>query len=202
MASEYDPLLATVDDPLAVDDLEEVRERFEAASQPYLSQPWSWWLWSLVLPTAALSTDRLLARYGPLAVLSLWSLAVIVGGAFEATQIRRNREGSVPSLLARWVLRLQANLSLVALVLSIALLLTGQGRLLPGVWLLLLGHSFYGTGGLAFPALRAAGLLYQAGGLLSLGFHRYGLVIFAVVTFLANAWLGYAIFRRRRPGTR
>lgn len=199
MRSEYDPLRQTLDDPLAEDGLELVRDHFEAASRPYLSQPWSWLAWSLILPAAALSTSKVLDVAGGLGVLVLWSVAVIIGGFIEATQILRSRrQGRVESSsLAAWVLRAQGNLSLVAVVISSALLLQGQAWLLPGIWLLLLGHSLFSLGGLAAGALRAAGLIYQGGGILAIWPHGASLTIFAVATLLGNLWVAWSIWRAR-----
>lgn len=197
MASEYDPIRQTIDDPLAEDGLERVRELFEEASRPYLSQPWSWLAWGLILPLTALMTPWILGATGGLGVVFLWSAAVLVGGVFEAFHIlrARRRGGVVSSSLANWVLRAQGNLSLVAVLVSVALLLQGQAWLLPGIWLLLLGHSLFSLGGLAFGALRAGGLVYQVGGLLAIWPHGQGLGIFAVATFVGNLWIAWSIWR-------
>lgn len=197
MPSEYDPLRRTTDDPLAEDSLERVREFFTDAGRPYVSRPWSWLAWSLILPTAALATPTVLEHSRELGVLVLWSLAVLLGGATEIWQILGQRHpGRVEaSSLAAWVLRVQGNLSLVALVVSLALLLRGEAWLLPGLWLLLLGHSLYSLGGLAAPSLRSAGLIYQAGGLLAVWPHGQGLVVFALATGLANLWIAWSIWR-------
>lgn len=197
MPSEYDPIRQTVDDPLAEDGLERVRELFEEASRPYLSQPWSWLCWSLILPLAALATPRVLSATGGLGVLLMWSGAVLVGGTIEAIFIlrARRRAGAVFSSVANWVLRAQGNLSLVAVFVSVALILQGLSWLLPGIWLLLLGHSFFGVGGLASPGLRTSGLVYQVGGVLALWPHGQSLVVFAAATFLGNLWLAWSIGR-------
>ena len=197
MASEYDPIRQTVDDPLAEDGLEQAKDLFEEASRPFLSQPWSWMAWSVVLPLTAVATPRVLAATGGLGVMLLWSVAVLVGGAIEAFQILRGRrQGDArSSSLARWVLRAQGNLSLVAVVVSIALLFQGMAWLLPGVWLLLLGHSLFSFGGLAAGALRTGGLIYQVGGLLAIWPHGQGLAIFAVATLVGNLWIAGSIWR-------
>ena len=195
--SEYDPIRQTIDDPLAEDGLERARELFEEASRPYLSQPWSWLAWSLILPSTALATPWILGTTGGLGVMFLWSVAVLVGGAIEAFHIlrARRRGGVVSSSLASWVLRAQGNLSLVAVLVSVALLMQGLAWLLPGIWLLLLGHSLFSLGGLASGALRAGGLIYQVGGLLAIWPHGQALGIFAVATFLGNLWIAWSISR-------
>ena len=199
MPSEYDPLTKTLDDPLAEDGLEVVRDHFEEASRPFLSQPWSWLAWGLILPSAALATPEVLRPAGGLGVLVLWSVAVLIGGAIEASQILRGRRRgrAEASSLAAWVLRAQGNLSLVAVLISLALLLQDLPWLLPGLWLLLLGHSLFSLGGLASGALRTAGLIYQAGGILAIWPHGEGLTIFAVATLLGNLWVAGSIWRAR-----
>ena len=193
---EYDPLLGAP--PSEQDDLDRARDLFAAAGRPFLASPWPWVAWALLLPAAALSTSGVLAAAGPGGVLALWSAAILAGGAVELLGIRRGRRrhGSTP--LAGWVLHVQGNLSLVALLLSLALLWHDLGSLVPGLWLLVLGHSFFQLGGLAFPPFRAYGLLYQAGGVAALwpaGVDPY--VAFAVTTALANAWLALAVHRAR-----
>ena len=204
MPSEYDPLRQTLDDPLAEDRLELVQDHFEEASRPYLSQPWSWLAWALILPSAALATPEVLAIAGGPGVLLLWSLAVILGGLIEAWQILRGRGRgrAESSSLANWVLRAQGNLSLVAVVVSAVLLLHEMAWLLPGVWLLLLGHSLFTLGGLAAGALRTAGLVYQAGGLLAIWPHGRSLAVFALATLLGNLWVAWSIRRRAGSGNR
>lgn len=198
MPSEYDPLRSSIDDPLAENDLERVEKYFQAASRPYLSQPWSWLSWAAILPSAALATPRIHRDTGAVGVLLLWSIAVIVGGLFEAFQIARARRGgTVTSTLAGWVLRAQGNLSLVAVLLSIVLVWRDQTWLLPGLWLLLLGHSLFTLGGLAARALRTGGLLYQLGGVLAIWPHGQGGLIFAAATLVANLWIAASIWRGR-----
>jgi hypothetical protein len=198
MSSEYDPVRTTIDDPLAEDDLERVRDHFEAASRPYLSQPWSWLAWSLILPAAALVTPAVLQSTGGLGTLLLWTAAVLVGGLIEAVLIlRARRRRAASSTLAAWVLRAQGNLSVVALLLSIAVVWQDLAWLLPGLWLLLLGHSLYSLGGLASPALRVGGLVYQVGGALAVWPHGRGLTLFAAATFLGNLWVAWSIWRAR-----
>lgn len=199
MPSEYDPLTKTLDDPLAEDGLEVVRDHFEEASRPFLSQPWSWLAWALILPSAALATPEVMRLAGGLGILALWSVAVLIGGAIEGVQILRGRRRSraESSSLAAWVLRAQGNLSLVAVFVSLALLLQNLPWLLPGLWLLMLGHSLFSLGGLASPALRTAGLIYQAGGVLAIWPHGEALTIFAVATFVGNLWVAGSIWRAR-----
>lgn len=107
--------------------------------------------------------------------------------------------GGGTSTLARWALRGQGNLSLVGMALTLAILVGApqQAALLPGLWLLLLGHSFYTLGGISFPLLRTSGILYQAGGLLALWPGLGALEVFAATTFVANAWTAVALWRRR-----
>ncbi len=199
MPSAYDPLFGGGGG--AEDDaLDRVREAFEEAGRPYLSSPWSWLAWAVALPVAALSTPRALAAAGPAGALLLWSVTILFAGAIEVALLgfgrsRRSRAGS----LSGWGLRVQGNLSLVALVLSVALVFRapGLGDLLPGLWLLLVGHSFYVLGGLAFRPLRTCGLAYQLGGVAALWPGIDGLQAFALVTGAANLWLAWAVRRRR-----
>lgn len=191
--SEYDPLLADQDS----DDLALVEELFARASGPYVSSPSTWLSWALLLPAAALLTTPVLEGSGPVAATLLWGGAILVGGAVEISGIWRGRTGRGSTPLASWVMRAQANLSAVGFLLSVGLLAAGLGGLLPGLWLLLLGHSFYTLGGLAFPPFRATGLLYQAGGavaLLPLGADP--LQVFASVAAAGNLWLAWSVWRR------
>jgi hypothetical protein len=143
-----------------------------------------------------LATPEIHDATGGVGVLLLWSIAVIAGGVFEAVQIARaRRRGEQSSSLAGWVLRAQGNLSLIAVLLSIVLIWRQQAWLLPGLWLLLLGHSLFSLGGLASKALRIGGLLYQLGGLLAIWPHGRGGVIFAAATLVANLWIAVSIWR-------
>ena len=197
MSSEYDPLGRSRDSVAVDDDLESVRDRFERAGRPYLSSPWSWLAWALILPATALVTPVVLDRFGRFAVLLLWSVAVLVGGAVEMSQIMRGRTRQGPSTpLAAWVLRIQGNLSLVGLALSVLLVARGLTWALPGLWLLILGHSFYVVGGLSFSPLRTSGLIYQAGGLLALWPGGSPLAVFAATVFVGNLWTAWGIWRR------
>lgn len=203
-ASEYDPLFtagepeASGSDPAADTDLERVRDRFAAAGGPYLRSPLPWIGWALLLPGAALATPGVLAARGGAAVLALWSAAILVGGAVEAAGYIAGRKRQPASPLARWVLRVQGNTSLIAVALSALLVWLGDAAVLPGLWLLLLGHSFYLLGGLAFDAFRVYGLIYQGAGLLALWPGAPALPIFAAATFAGNLWMAAAVWWRRR----
>lgn len=205
--SEYDPFFGADED--AEDDLAPVRERFRAASRSFLASPWSWLAWSLLLPAAALATPVAARRAGPAGVLFTWSAAILAGGAVEGALILRagRRAGAARARtpIAAWALRTQGNLSLVGLALSALLLLTNQAWALPGLWLLLLGHSFYVLGGLASPALRTCGLIFQAGGFLALaaffwpGIGGPGpLGVFAGASFLGCLWMTLRVWREGR----
>lgn len=198
MPSEYDPIRPDPGEGGQDKSLEVVRRHFETASGPYLARPWSWLAWSVILPTAALLTPRFLATWEWLGVLFLWSSAILLGGVIEAFQIMKGRREEGTTALAAWVLRAQGNLSLVALLLSVVALWQGLAWTLPGLWLLLLGHSLYTLGGLASGGMRAAGRLYQIGGLLALLPHGQGLVCFAAATFLGNLWIALSIWRREK----
>jgi hypothetical protein len=94
---------------------------------------------------------------------------------------------------------LQSNLSLVAVALSAVLLTLEAARFLPGLWLLLLGHSLFALGGLAFRPQRAAGVVYQLGGVASFVPGVPPLWAFAVATALGNLWIAGALARRGPP---
>lgn len=195
MPSEYDALFTpsrTVED-----DLEPVRDRFRAASRPFLRSPWSWLAWAIVLPAAALATPLALRAGGFAFGLFLWSGAILLGGAVELVALFRSGGATRSTPLASWVLRLQGNLSLVAVALSVFLLWQDLAGALPGLWLLLLGHSFYMLGGLAFPPFRTSGLIYQLGGAAALWPTLDPLPVFAVTAFLGNLWMAVAVWRSR-----
>lgn len=195
MSSEYDPLFARE----GGEDLAQAQELFGRASAAYLSFPWSWVAWALLLPGAALATPAALEESGGAGVLALWSGAILVGGIVEGTGIWRGRGRHGATSLGGWVLRSQGNLSLVALLLSVALVVVGQSQLLPGLWLLLLGHNFYGLGGLAFPPLRVYGIWYQVFGALALfPWFAEPLRLFAAATFVGNLWVAWAVGRASR----
>jgi hypothetical protein len=195
--SEYDPLFTAA--PTGGGDLLAVRELFARASGPYLRFPWSWLSWAVILPAAALLTPRLQTARGPAGVLFGWSLAILVGGAVEIVAIRRAAGGARSTPLASWALRLQGNMSLVALALSVLLIWQDEAWMLPGLWLLLLGHSFYALGGLTFSGFRVYGLLFELGGALALWPHGAPLAAFAVTAAAGNLWMAYAVWRRA-PG--
>ena len=196
MPSEYDPVFGRPGDERAGGDLESVQAVFERAAAPYLSSPLPWVVWGIALPGAALATRWALDAWGARGVLLLWSLTILAAGAIEAAAYARRRRRAEASTLARWALRAQANLSLTGALVSIALLLAGQGRLLPALWLLLLGHSLYGLGGLASPPLRRCGLIYQLGGLAALLLAGREDLVFAAATAAGNLQVALALWRR------
>jgi hypothetical protein len=203
MPSEYEPLFTSsrrAGDP--EDDLEAVREYFRTASRPFLRTPWSWFSWAVLLPVAALATPVALRAVGFAGVLFTWSAVILLGGGVEIFAIRRagggvgGIGGSTP--LAAWVLRVQGNLSLVAVALSALLVWQDVAWALPGIWLLLLGHSFYMLGGLSFEPFRTYGILYQIGGLAALWPGGAPLAVFAAATAAGNLWMGYSVWRGLR----
>ena len=196
--SEYDPLLSA--EASAGDDLERARDLFAAASRPFLVSPWPWLGWALLLPAAALATAPVVDSLGALGGLGLWSITILLGGAVELTGIRRGRRRHGRTPLGGWAMSIQGNLSLVAIAFSLALLWADLGKMLPGVWLLLLGHSFFLMGSLAFPPFRAYGLIYQLGGALALWPSGVDpLVVLAVATAAGNLWMAWAVWRAGRP---
>jgi hypothetical protein len=204
MASEYDPFLAPARARFESSNLELARGLFAEASSPYLSSPLPWAAWAVILPVTALATPLAAGRFDWAGVLLLWSFAILLGGAFELTAIRRTaavpgtaRE-TVSTPLASWAFGVQGNLSLVAISLSFLLLWVDQAWALPGLWLLLLGHSFVTLGGLSFPPLRQAGLIYQIGGVAALWPRGAPLLVLAVTTCAANLWMALALRRRQR----
>ncbi|MFL6192636.1 MAG: hypothetical protein ACJ75H_00585 [Thermoanaerobaculia bacterium] len=130
-------------------------------------------------------------------MLFLWSVTILLGGAFEILAIRRSGSVTAGGTLAAWVLRLQGNLSFVALALSALLVWQDLAWALPGLWLLLLGHSFYMLGGLAFEPFRACGLIYQLGGVAALWPDGSPLLAFALATAAGNLWMGVGVWRER-----
>ena len=127
---------------------------------------------------------------------------ILLGGMVEIVGIRRHGKEQTGSTLAAWVLRLQGNLSFVAIALSALLVWQDLAWVLPGLWLLLLGHSFYMLGGLAFPPFRTCGLLYQLGGLVALWPDGNPLLAFAAATAVGNLWMGIGILRESGRATR
>lgn len=192
--SVYDPLLPEPD-AHSEGDLERVRAEFRSAGRPFLGSVATWLAWAVLLPAAALVTSRLPAdAYA--AVLLTWSVAVLLGGAVEGTAIFRRAQRHAPTPLGSWVLRSQGNLSLVGIALSALLIWQELAWALPGVWLLVLGHSLFTFGGLALPALRVAGALYQVGGALALLPLGASLETFAATTAAANLWVAWSVWRR------
>jgi hypothetical protein len=197
MTSEYDPFLAPSRPRFESSNLELARRLFADASGPYLASPLPWMAWACILPATALLTPIAAGRSSWVGVLLLWSFAILIGGAFELGAIRRVAAETVSSPLASWAFGVQGNLSLVSIALSFFLLWIDQAWALPGLWLLLLGHSFVTLGGLAFPPLRQAGLLYQIGGVAALWPRGAPLVVLAVTACGANLWMALAVSRRR-----
>jgi hypothetical protein len=199
--SEYDPLFgASSDDEDAPGgrDLAVVRRAFGAASRPYLSSPWVWLAWAALLPAAALATAPVADRYGAPGVLLLWSFTILAGGLVELAGMRRRGAFRKPSGLARWALRGQGNLSLVGVVLSGLLLWIGYPSALAGLWLLLLGHSFFLLGGLSSRPMRTAGLIFQVGGAAALWPGLPALPVFAAATAAGCLWLAVGQWLERR----
>jgi hypothetical protein len=200
MPSEYDPLRPR--QPLSgeASDLDKVQALFAGAASGYVSSPWPWVCWAIVLPAAAMMTTEVATVVGPLAVLLLWSIAILVAGAVEAFSMRRARNTAGRSDITGWVFKGQGNLSLIAIVLTGALAWQRLYDFLPAVWLLLIGHSFFAVGGLASNALKRGGLLYQIGGVVSLLPWFESLDVFAAATALANGTIAASLFLRRRSG--
>ncbi|KAB2960377.1 MAG: hypothetical protein F9K16_11735 [Thermoanaerobaculia bacterium] len=196
--SEYEPAFGSaLATPRGEDDLAAVRRAFAAASRPYLSTPVSWLAWAALLPAAALLTPvagRLADLRG---VVLLWCGAILLGGLIEGGALLAARRRSGASPLGGWAMSLQGNLSLVGAALSAVLLALGGAHFLPGLWLLLLGHSFFALGSLALPAMRQAGFLYQLGGVAALLPGVPPLVAFAVASAAGNLWIALAVGRRR-----
>ena len=192
--SLYDPMFP---EPSSHDsgDLERVRREFRRASRPFLGSSVTWVAWAIALPAAALITARLRPE-AYAATLFVWSGAILVGSTVEAIVIYRRANRYAPTPLGAWALRSQGNLSLVALALSVLLIWQGAPWAVPGLWLLLLGHSLYLLGGLAFSPFKVSGLAYQLGGLAALVPLGYSLEIFAVTTAAANLWMAWSVHRR------
>ncbi len=191
--SVYDPLIP---EPGAHEgrDLERVQAEFREASRPFLGSRLTWMTWAIVLPAAALITARLPAdAYAP--ILFTWSGAVLVGGLVEGLTILRRAQRRAPTPLGAWALRSQGNLSLVGVALSVLLIWQGLTWTVPGVWLLLLGHSLFLLGGLACRPMRVSGIVYQVGGIAALLPTGLSLEAFALATGLANLWMAWSAHR-------
>lgn len=176
-----------------------MREHFRRAGRPFLGSPWSWLSWSVLLPLISLATPLAFRVGGPPGVLFAWSGAILLGGAVEMLAIFRSGKGlgMVGTPLSSFVLSIQGNLSLAALILSALFVWQDLTWALPGLWLLLLGHSFYLLGGLAFGPLRTCGLIYQLGGLAALWPDGLPLLALALATGLGNLWMAISIWRER-----
>jgi hypothetical protein len=199
--SEYDPLFGRGSGaPSDPTDLARVRAAFAQASRPYLSSPWPWVGWAIALPAAALATPAAVAARGPAGVVGLWCFAILAAGSLEGALLLKARRRLGGSPLGSWAMTIQGNLSLVGAALSLALVFAGAARLLPAVWLLLLGHSLFVLGGLALPAMRAGGIVYQVGGVAALVPGVPPLVAFAAATALGNLWIAAGVARQRAAG--
>jgi hypothetical protein len=196
MTSEYDPFLAPARARFESSNLETAQKLFDQASRPYPASPLPWLAWAIILPAAALATSAIVRAYDWVGVLLLWSIAILLGGVFELAAIRRSSREIVSTPLASWAFGVQGNLSLVTIALSFFLLWVESAWALPGLWLLLLGHSFVTLGGLAFPPLRTAGLVYQIGGVAALWPRGEPLLVLAATTLGANLWMAAAVRRR------
>jgi hypothetical protein len=193
----YDPLFASSAPPAGDEgDLERARREFRAASRPFLRTALSWLGWAVVLPAASLATPTAFRLGAESGVLLLWSVAVLAGGALELGALTRSRAVGAASPLASWALRVQGNVSVVAVLLSAALVWGEAANLLPSLWLLLLGHSLYLLGGLAFAPMRTAGLIYQLGGAVALWPGGPALVALAAATGAGNLWMAWSIWSR------
>ncbi len=197
MSSEYDAFLGPSKPSLESSHLDVVRAHFREASLPYTSSPLPWFAWAIVLPASAFATPFVAERFSWIGVLLQWSLTILLGGAFEIGSMRQQRGPLVSRAISSWVFGVQANLSLVAIALSCLLLWQQAAWALPGLWLLLLGHSFAAFGGLSFPGLRQMGLLYQLGGFIALWPSGHPLLVLGLTTFVANMWMATTVLRRR-----
>lgn len=153
--------------------------------------------WAVLLPLAALWTRPVAERDGARGVVVLWSTVILVGGVLEGFFFLKSRDRRRPGDLARWVLQAQGNLSLVGVALSGVFLWLGTPEFLPGLWLLLMGHSFHSHGRLALAELRISGWIFQLGGVVALFPQVDPLWTLAVTAAVANLWTAYAVWRRR-----
>ena len=196
--SAYDTLFGEDERGPERGDAAMARAAFQRASRAYLASPWPWIAWAVVLPGAALATPRAFALGREPGVILAWSFAILVGGACEGATLLVARRKVRGGPLGAWAMRVQGNLSLVAVVLSALLVWLDAATALPGLWLLLLGHSFFALGGLSLPALRTTGVLYQLGGLVALVPGVPALALFAAATAAGNLWVALGIARRSR----
>jgi len=198
--SAYDPVFGEEERGPELDEARIARAAFERASRAYLASPLPWVAWAVVLPAAALATPRAFALGREAGVVLAWSVAILIGGACEGASLLLARRSARGGPLGAWAMRVQGNLSLVAVALSALLVWLDAPGALPGLWLLLLGHSFFALGGLSLPALRTTGIVYQVGGLAALLPGAPALALFAGVTAAGNLWVAFGIARRaRRP---
>lgn len=202
MASEYDPLFGRGDgedddgpEGAQAAELAAVRRSFQVAARPFVSSPVVWIAWAVLLPAAALLTPPVFRGFGPAGALFLWSATILLGGLVELAGLRRRGVLGSRTPLAAWALRVQGNLSLVGLALSLAFVWAGASELLPGLWLLLLGHSFFTLGGLAFGPMRTAGVLFQVGGAMALLPGVPVLEAFAAASAAGCLWMAWGIYR-------
>lgn len=193
--SEYDPLIRRAE-PSESDDLERVQRHFDTARRPYLASPVPWIVWAMVLPAAALATPLAASRWAEGGVLFVWSVAVLVGGSVEGAFILRRRDRA--TRLGGWVMQLQGNQSLVGLLLSVFLVWHDLAAALPALWLLLIGHSFFLLGGLAFRPMRRAGVVYQLGGAIALWPTAGPLLVFAATSVIGNLMIAVGLLRESR----
>jgi hypothetical protein len=194
--SEYDELF-TAPDEEELRTVETVRRAFRAAASPYLARSLPWFSWGLLLPAAALSTPLAISAGREAGAIVLWSSTILLGGAIEGLTILRQQRRRSRTSLGAWAMRSQGNLSLVAALLSGLLFWIDAARYLPALWLLLLGHNLFSLGGLAFPTMRHAGLVYQIGGVAALAPGLRPLWAMAAATALGNFWIGWGILRER-----
>ncbi len=196
--SAYDTLFGADERGPELEEAAVARSAFQRASRAYLASPLPWIAWAVVLPSAALATPRAFALGREAGVILAWSVAILLGGACEGAALLVARRTARGGPLGAWAMRVQGNLSLVAVVLSALLVWLDAAAALPGLWLLLLGHSFFALGGLSLSALRTTGILYQLGGLAALVPGAPTLAIFAAATAAGNLWVAFGIARRSR----
>lgn len=194
--SEYDPIVPRRELSAERSDLEQVRALFEGSAERFLRSPWSWIVWAVIVGVTALVTRAIQDLVGPWVIVVVWSTAILVGGVAEAVLYAKSGQELRPSELGRWVLRSQGNLSMVGIAVSVFLIWRGEAGALPGVWLLVLGHSFYSHAGLGFAAFRQAGAAYQLGGVIALTPWVDPLLALAASVAAGNLWLAAAIWRR------
>ncbi len=198
---EYEPIFFTrksKDSKEIRDDLSIVQHLFKNAAQPFLSTPWGWLGWSIILPSSLLLTPVVNLKSGLRGIILLWSFSVLLGGIIEITAIRNSRYKNI-SNLSGWAYSIQGNLSLVGLALT-SLLIFSSPRIIPSLWLLIIGHSFYSLGSLADNILKYVGIYYQVMGIFTIFTHP--LYISAFAFFSANITLFlYSFYNKRKNGS-